>query len=113
MTKSNMVTMVTVKASGEIVEAEVAINNLRAFQTAVGGDIQVIPYCELFEHKDIIRKCIALCDEEGKLKGKPVNRTATAMWHRGLAERLGAFRMDVLVGDIAFVFGDPEIMAQF
>ena len=44
----------------EIVDIE---NNLESLQKAVGGYIECIPY----------DKFIVICDEEGRLKGKPFN----------------------------------------
>lgn len=45
----------------------------------------------------------AICDEEGKLKGKPINEEATAAWYSQLT---GKHKWDdVLVGDIAIVYG--------
>ncbi|RUW56826.1 DUF3846 domain-containing protein [Mesorhizobium sp. M8A.F.Ca.ET.021.01.1.1] len=111
-----LVTLVTVKVDGTTTEKQVNINDLRAFQEAVGGYIEVVQLLEMFDHGGVIRKCIALCDEEGKLKGKPINVEATKKWYRNVEGKVGipAHRMnDFLVGDIAFVFGDPKIMAQF
>ena len=109
----NMVTMVVIGTSGSIMERQVAIDNLSAFQKAVGGYIEIVPYCDLFEYKGTIHKCIALCDEEGKVKAKPFNKKATLLWNKGLKAK-GIFQNpDFLVGDIAFIFGDPEIMEKF
>jgi hypothetical protein len=111
-----MVTLVTVKVDGTTTEQQIDINNLKALQQAVGGYIEVVPYLEMFDHNGVIRKCIALCDEDGKVKGKPLNPEATRKWYHNIEGKVGipAHAMnDVLVGDIAFVFGDPKIMAQF
>lgn len=106
-------TMVVVRPSGHVTEEQVAVNNLAAFQRAVGGYIEVVPSCDLFDYDNAIRPCIALCDEEGKLKGKPVNEHATRMWNRALEHRGVTHNPDFLVGDVVFLFGPPEVMAQF
>jgi hypothetical protein len=104
--------MVTVKATGEAVESQFRPNDLRALQDAVGGYIEMISSIQLFEHNGTIHKCVVFCDEEGKLKGKPINREATTRWNRGLAEQGVSYNPDYLVGDVAFIFGDPKLMAE-
>lgn len=74
--------------------------SLDVLQRAVGGLIESIPYFVSFENTP----CVAFCNEEGKLKRLPVNVLATGMWH---AQR-GA--LDVLVGDVAVVTGDRELL---
>jgi hypothetical protein len=61
--------------------------DLKTMQTAVGGYIEMVylPGGRLF-----------VCDEEGKLKGKPVNVRATKMW----GEIIGTATLDTLVGDV-------------
>lgn len=43
-------------------------NSLEGLQRAVGGHIETVPEPEL------PKECVIICDEEGKLKGKPLNR---------------------------------------
>ncbi len=52
------------------------------------GWIQVVP---------LTRGRVLVCDEEGKLKGLPINAEATKRW----AEVYG--RTDIIVGDVCFV----------
>lgn len=52
----------------ELIEIE---NSLEGLQNAVGGYIETVPEPGLPED------CVIICDEEGKLKGKPCNR---ALW---------------------------------
>lgn len=68
---------------------------LLALQEAVGGWIEVVPNFTFFNG----RACQAVCDEEGKLKYKEVNREATAAW------RACSNTNDFLVGDIAIIYG--------
>lgn len=50
---------------------------------------------------------VAICDEEGKLKGLPPNPVATAIWWPAPSQTEG-----VLVGDVCFVTGDAEFMEE-
>jgi hypothetical protein len=56
---------------------------LKVLQTSVGG------FIELLHTKD---GNYLICDEEGKLKNKPVNSAATDLWIHGHA--------DAIVGDV-------------
>lgn len=103
--------LVTVRADGTVGEQQIDPRDcLPQLQDAVGGYLEVVPYLKLFDHGGATHSCVAFCDEEGKLKGKPVNRQASDIWDRQLAEKGVRRNIDVLVGDIAFVFGDPALM---
>jgi hypothetical protein len=78
-------------------EGEPALGKL---QEAVGGFIEVIPLFTMYKG----RACVALCDEEGKIKGKPVNLQATRLWADQL-KLATDYADDLLVGDIAIVYG--------
>jgi hypothetical protein len=62
---------------------------------------------------------VAFCDEDGKKKGLPVNKTATYLWetalrlvkHPGLMTYDGQV-YDYLVGSIVVVSGDKEFMEE-
>lgn len=83
-----------IKADGTREEVEVPSGNSLAFlQTMVGGYIELAP-CHCKEYAGVI------CDEEGKLKGKPINKEATKL--------AGVAPYDVLVGDILF-FKEGEV----
>ena len=58
--------------------------SLRKLQELVGGDIEIVPYGSE----------MVVCDEEGKLKGRPLNHVAT--------RRYGRF-LDPFVGDVLIV----------
>jgi hypothetical protein len=68
-----------------------------------GGYLQIVP-----EFTDYgARQCIAFCDEEGKLKGLPLNPKATYLWYACMAPQ--PFRQDTLHGPIVIVTADtPE-----
>ena len=73
---------------------------LEWMQSKVGGPIQEIPgFTSYMRHP-----CVAYCDEEGKIKDKPVNKEATMTWRRLTPTS------DILVGDVLIVSGDSEFM---
>jgi hypothetical protein len=83
-----------VKVDGTKEEVEVPKqDSLNFLQSTVGGYIEFAP-CKDAEYDGII------CDEEGKLKNKTINKVATEM--------AGVAPYDVLVGDILF-FKEGEV----
>jgi hypothetical protein len=72
---------------------------LGMFQDWLGGHLEAVPYFEWFG----TRKCVAFCNEEGKLDGLPVNTVATYLW-RATTPNMS----DVLVGNIVIVGYDTE-----
>ena len=89
--------------NGEVVPVETNKVKLEDMQKLVGGYIETVPYFDTYEGEP----CIAFCDEEGKLKGKARNITATDAWYYGLMSRgipVEPFS-DYLVGDILIVQG--------
>src|SRR5438270_7522692 len=66
----------------------------------VGGRIQLVPGFTEFEGS----RCVAYCNEEGKIRGLPLSATATALWHDQ------AMVSDVLVGAAVVIAGDSEFM---
>lgn len=82
-------------------------------QSIVRGWLELIPGFDtiLWDHKVI--RCVAFCNEEGKLKNLPFNGSATMMWHIALQRARGLqLFTDHLVGDIAVVFGNDEFMKK-
>jgi Domain of unknown function (DUF3846) len=67
--------------------------DLAGLNAAVGGLIECVT----------LRICHLYCDEEGKLKGLPVNKAATA-----LAHTLGWMHGDVLCGPVIFLGNHPQ-----
>lgn len=84
-----------IKPDGGIVE--VCPNNgtdysLEELQNFVGGYVQICRGAD----------CIFVCNEEGKLKGLPVNYAATTTAHRTKALALG----DFFVGNVLLTVGE-------
>jgi Domain of unknown function (DUF3846) len=75
---------------------------LEVLHELVGGYIERVPLWPKYEGQP----CVALCDEEGKLKNYPVNMAATQAWRRVAP----AFTDDVLVGTVVVLTGDSEFM---
>lgn len=96
--------MIVLFADGRVVEEEKHSRVLLTeLQAAVGGYIEVVPGFHTYEGN----ACVVYCDEEGKLKDKPVNATASQAWE----DALGMFIGDVLVGDIVVLVGDDRFLA--
>lgn len=87
---------------------------LDELQKIVGGYIEAVPGFQTITYHGEPRACVAFCNEEGKLEGLSVNRTATLLWHAALPSpglRLpnGSFS-DVLCGPVVVLYGDDEFM---
>ena len=90
---------------------------LKILQGAVGGYIELVPMFTTYGERNGPReRCVAFCDEDGKLKDLPVNFLAQALWQDAIFYRpdgsLVMAMTDVLVGPIAIVTGDDEFMAE-
>ena len=72
---------------------------LQHLQDIVDGFVEIVPHWT----KHIGQRCVAFCNEEGKLRGLPINERATAQWYCRLGQRVD----DVLVGDIVVVIDSP------
>lgn len=82
-------------------------------QNHVDGYIQVVPGFDHIEHCGQIHRCVAFCNEEGKLKGMGLNRVATEAWEQALPTGLRNPKgelLDLLVGPIVVLYGDEEFM---
>jgi len=76
-----------------------------------GGHLEVVPYFSTIQHGQQRHRCVAFCDEEGKLDGLSFNKVATQHWDHAMRISQGCNASpDYLVGDIAVVFGDEEFM---
>lgn len=101
MTKKELWIITT---EGQTTKTEIAeVPPLDALQTIVGGLIQVVPQWTTLNGLP----CIAVCNEDGKSLGLPVNDQATALWY---SEYRGH---DNLVGPVAVITGDLEFLSQF
>jgi len=87
---------------------------LEQLREAIGGGyIELIPFFNNIEGTDgLIIRCVAFCDEDGKLKKLRFNEIATSLW-RNAIRRNGHQSNDVLCGPVAIVFGDKEFMEAF
>lgn len=72
---------------------------LKNLQALVGGYIEVVPGFNEFNKIP----CIALCDEEGRLKQSSLNNRATIEW-----ARCTKYSPTYLVGDIVILTGDAK-----
>jgi hypothetical protein len=80
---------------------------LELLRNAVGGDIEAVPYFTRYRGQ----RCVALCNEHGKLRSLPYNQTATAVWRIALRDAEVAHLNDYLAGPVAVVTGDADFMA--
>ena len=87
-----------------------SLPSLDMLQAAVGGNIETVPYFDRISIDGKQRKCVAFCNEEGKLHGLPVNSVATTMWAI-YAHDHGVIKLnDVLCGPVVIVTGDNELL---
>jgi uncharacterized protein DUF3846 len=82
------------------------VPDLDMLKKAVGGWIETVPYFNKLHGED----CVAFCNEEGKLDHLPFNKHATELWYGQLVGR--ASPLDVLVGPVAIIQGDDELLSS-
>jgi hypothetical protein len=78
--------------------------SLEVLQEIVGGWIERVPHWERYNGQ----KCIAYCNEEGKILKLQYNAQATALWDVAL----GGGITDWLSGIVVIVSGDADFMKQ-
>jgi hypothetical protein len=81
----------------------------------VNGYLEVVPYWNSVVVSGPPVHCVAFCDEDGKTTGNKLpNAQATLMWDEALQRDRGEALLgrDHLVGDIAIVWGDRELLAE-
>jgi len=66
----------------------------------VGGFIEPVPHWDDY----MGMPCVVWCNEEGKLRGLPLNRRATMLWYAKLGQPVD----DVLVGNVVLCIGFEE-----
>jgi hypothetical protein len=78
-----------------------------------GGYIERVPGFTSIEHRGEVRRCIAFCDEDGKMKGLPINHYATILW-KFACQRLKPDETvtDRLCGSVLIIYGDDELMSK-
>lgn len=97
--------LVIVRPDGSVTKTHVdKAPDLEELQQMVEGYIQLIPYFTTYGGDT----CRAYCDEEGKLRDKPYNRTATELWAKAFGHPIVG---DRLVGTIVILAG-PEKWLQ-
>lgn len=99
---------------------------LEVLRELIGGPLQAVPYFHSIMIDGSPRRCVAFCDEEGKISEKPMNRAATVQWGAAVDRAIantpkdsplaptplvekGHWR-DVLVGTVVILTGDKEFM---
>lgn len=78
---------------------------LKELRWIVDGPIEQVPGFDTYAGY----KCIAFCNEEGKIRELPINFMATTMWYVSLKEK-ELKTSDHLNGNVAVVYGDDEFM---
>lgn len=79
------------------------VPDFRELHEAVDGPIEIVPYLNHY----MGRPCVAFCNEEGKLEGRPINREAHRLWCLAVGRIITD---DVLVGPIAIVVGPQSFL---
>ena len=81
----------------------------------VDGYIELVPRFDAIKVNGEWRRCVAYCNEHGKLNGLPFNVSATAFWLEAIARnRRGDQPLiaDYLVGPVVVVMGDDDFMRK-
>ena len=99
----NYLVAIPVDGGRIMVEELTAQPTLEQLRHGVGdGDIEVVPrFSKLFG-----RACVAFCNEDGKLKGLPINHPANVLWRLSA----GPIDNDILVGPICVVIATPKFL---
>lgn len=79
---------------------------LEIITQAVGGHIEAVPFWSRYHGK----RCVAFCNEEGKLHGLAFNEHATVAWFAAIGVQRTRMLNDVLVGPVIVLTGDEEFM---
>jgi Domain of unknown function (DUF3846) len=85
-----MATIIRADGTREVLDAPRTGLTLEQMQRAVGGFIEIVTVGGTWDRREIL-----IVDEEGRLKGKPVNAYGTARY-RGTPPR----HAEVIVGDV-------------
>jgi hypothetical protein len=91
---------------------EISEPTLELLKDAIGGGyLEIVPRWNKIAHAGDHHRCVAFCDEEGKLKQLPMNMMATRLWDKCMRQAYGTgCAPDYLAGQIAVVYGDEEFM---
>ena len=84
---------------------------LKRAQRLVGGYVEPVPDWHHVMHNDGQRyPALALCNEDGRSLGLPVNLLATMRWERELRIKLNPRHF--LVGTVVLMFGDVHFTEE-
>jgi len=86
--------------------------SLAIFKGIVEGYLEAVPYFTCVKHDGKWHRCIAFCNEHGKLNALRVNWPATVAWYAAQRQQGIARLNDHLVGNVAVVLGDAEFMSE-
>lgn len=101
-------TMITITPEAEYTTREFdRPPSIQVLHEAVGGYIEAVPYFDTWKGK----RCVAFCNEQGKLYNLPFNPTATMLW-KSLLKQQRLDLNDSLVGNVIILTGDDEWMAE-
>ena len=109
-------TMLIIAPNGVITRTELtSAEILESLQKAVGGYLEVVPHFHSIDYDGAIRKCVVMCNEEGKIERPailPHNPLASDYWAQAMRRDHGVRSPfpDYLVGNIVVLFGDREFM---
>ncbi len=98
--------MITIKANGiEDYTVCTTVPTLEELQTTVRGYIEPIPGFNTYKGT----KCVALCNEEGRLMGMNNNIKATNLWLDAISPSTHG---EMLNGDIVILVGDDAFLEK-
>lgn len=83
---------------------------LEELQNLVDGYIEKVPLFNTIKYDGGVHHCVAICNEEGKLKNFAPNDAATQAWYEAASRARYMPPADILVGNVIIFFGDEEFM---
>jgi len=106
--------ILTFKADENVPSAQEydAMPPIDIFKNIVEGYLEAVPYFTLVKFQGKWCRCVAFCNEHGKMKELRVNWPATVAWYAALRQQGIARLNDHLVGNVAVVVGDAEFMSE-
>jgi hypothetical protein len=105
-------TMLVIQTNGEIIETQHdRVPDTTVIHEALGGYLELVPYFTTIDLHGRVYRCVAFCNEHGKMNNLPDNERANIIWQVAQI-RLNLYTDDHLVGPIVVLFGDREFMAE-
>lgn len=90
----------TIEIPDHVANDPAALGN--AIREQLNGYMEIAPFFDRFRGE----RCVAMIDEEGKLKRLPYNRKATEHWHQLVAPR------DALYGPVVILMGSNRFLTD-